>query len=400
MMVDISHIKKIAVIGAGIMGRGIAQLFLMAGFENVNLYDIKLEIIEDSIKKIADNLKKAEISNKLDEGITAKALLKKLSKETDIAITIKDSDFIVEAVPEIIEIKQEVFRQMGQYAPEHAILASNSSTLNISEISAFSGCFERSVGMHFNLPPLYSRLIEVIKGEKTSDYTFEIACSVGQKIPSLGGKIFVARIEKESPAHIFNRLNCASLIYTNWILDNAFDNNLISSCQNLDADVSELMAVPPFLTFDYNGLDTLYNLMKSLESNISSDYAPGKVMKRLVDEGNLGRKTGKGFYDWTPENKPIIDKNVKKAGLLNAELFFAIQLNEGCRLLEMGISPGYKMIDDIMMAGLNSPGPFGPGKRNYEKWSKMLEDLAEKTGKIYFKPCELMKTGKFIEMRK
>lgn len=399
-MVDITHIKNIAVIGTGIMGRGIAQLFLMAGFENVNLYDIKLETLEEAIKKIVENLKKAEIANKLGEGITAKTLQKKLSKETDIESAIKESDFIVEAVPEILDIKQGIFRQMGQYAPEHAILASNSSTMNISEISAFSGCSERSVGMHFNLPPLYNKLIEVIKGEKTSDYIFEIACIVGQKIPSLGGKRFIARLEKESPAHIFNRLNCASLIYTNWILDYAFDNNLITSCQNLDADVSELMVVPPYLTFDYNGLDTIYNLMKSLEYNISGDFAPGKVIKRLVDEGHLGRKTGKGFYNWNTENKPIIDKNVKKAGLLDVECFFAIQLNEGCRLLEMRIASGYKMIDDIMMAGLNSPGPFGPGKRNYEKWSKMLEDLAEKTGKNYLKPCELMKSGKFIEMRK
>jgi len=397
-MVDIDNINDIAVIGAGIMGSGIAQLFLMAGFNKVIINDLKLELIEGASKKIEKNLIMSEEKCKLNEEITAQILMERLVKEPILEKAIANVDFIIEVIPEILEHKQELFKQLGQYAPEHTILASNSSAMSITEISQFSGRPEKAIGMHFNLPPLYNRVIEVIKGEKTSNETFEICISIGKIIPCLGGRRFTIGIEKECPGHIFNRVNGSPIPYLNWLVDYAYDNGI--QWQQLDADVIDLIDTLPYLQFDYIGLDTIYNVSKYFEKTISPDFAPGKILTKLYKEGNLGKKTGKGFYEWTENGKPIINKNIQKAGLFDLEIFLAIQLNEGCRLLEKGIVSNYKIVDDIMLAGMNMPGPFASGRRNYEKWSLKLEELYEKTEKKYFIPCKLMKTGAFIKMRK
>ena len=121
-----------------------------------------------------------------------------------------------------------------------------------------------------------------------------------------------------------------------------------------------------------------------------------------MEAGELGEKTGNGFYDWSGGKQDIKAKikEAEPAGIFNLFTTFAIMLNEGCRILDEGIASGYKIIDDANMAGMNAPGPFGAGKRNYEKWAERLDDLADKTGKDYFRPIELMKSGKFKKMRK
>jgi enoyl-CoA hydratase/3-hydroxyacyl-CoA dehydrogenase len=150
---------------------------------------------------------------------------------------------------------------------------------------------------------------------------------------------------------------------------------------------------------DYVGLDTFMHTANYYAQTLSPDFKPGKVLTELVKANKLGAKTGQGFYTWPKGGRPKIDKS-KKAGLFNLEMSMAIMLNEGCRLLEEGVVTGFKVIDDANMAGMNVPGPFGAGKNNYEKWSKMLEELAAKTGKNYLKPCNMMKTGDFAKMRK
>lgn len=125
---------------------------------------------------------------------------------------------------------------------------------------------------------------------------------------------------------------------------------------------------------------------------------PGKVLTEMYEAEKLGKKTGKGFYDWPEEGKLNIDKS-EKAGLFNPMLSMAIMLNEGCRILKEGVTNSYKVIDKANMAGMNTPGPFRPGKKNYENWAKKLEDLADKTGKDYLRPIEMMKSGKFKEYK-
>ncbi len=396
-MVDISNINILAVIGAGTMGHEIAQVALMAGFEKVILNDLTIEVIDNAAKKIESNLKKLETKGLLRGGYTPEALMKNLFKEPNLKKAVADADFIVEAIPEKMELKQELFKQLGQNSPEHAILATNTSTMSITKIASKSGRPDKVVGMHFFTPIVVLRLIEVIKGEKTSEETMNIAIAVGNRLPALKGEKYIARIEKESPGFIVNRLIISGGMYFNWLLDYAMEKEI--PIENIDADIGSLQDLGPFAKWDYLGLDIVYNVLKYFEKVLSPDFAPGEVLTNLFNEGNLGRKTGKGIFEWTNDGK-LKAVATEKANLLNMDLFFALQLNEGCKLLEEGIVSGYKVIDDTMFAGMDMPGPFGPGKRNYEKWSKLLEDFVEKTGKQYFKPCELMKSGGFLKMRK
>ena len=184
----------------------------------------------------------------------------------------------------------------------------------------------------------------------------------------------------------------------NWILDQAYEKGIPWEQIDADAGVGQLVFMGPCQLADYVGIDVGYNSMKSYEKYISPDFAPGRVLTKLVTEGNLGKKTGKGFYDWT-KGKPKINLS-KKAGLFNPEVALAIQLNEGCKLLEENIVSSYKIIDKIMLKGTNMPGPFSVGRNNFEKWSKILKDIAEKSGKNYLKPCRLMKSGDFVKMRR
>lgn len=396
-MADISKIKVFAVIGAGTMGREIAQVALMAGFEKVILNDIKHNELKNAVIYIKNGLKKLESKGKLNQDLTTDLLMSNLIKELDLIKTVEAADFIVEAIPEKMGLKQDLFKKLGRYAPEHSVLATNTSTMSITKIAEGCSRPNKVVGMHYFIPIPVLRLIEVIKGEKTSEETMEIAISVGQNLPCIRGKRFIARIEKECPGFIVNRLNIASGAYLNWVLDEAMKKGI--PWESLDADVEDLQELGPCARLDYLGLDTVYNTSKYFEEVLSPDFAPSKALTKLVNEGNLGKKTGKGFYEWTENGKPLINK-AEKANLIDLDLFMAFQLNEGCRLLEEGVVSGYKVIDDTMLAGMSMPGPFGPGKRNYENWSKLLEDFVKKSGKEYFKPCDLMKSGGFLKLRK
>ena len=396
-MVDIDKLKTFSIIGAGHMGHEIAEVFLMAGFEKVILHDLKMELIETAITKIKNGLKKIEAKGKLNQHTTAEQLMPRLIKELDLKKAVKTADFVVEAIPEKMDLKQNLFKKLGEYAPKHAVLATNTSTMSITKIAESCERPDKVVGMHFFTPIPILRLIEVIKGEKTSEETMKTTIAVGTMLPALKGKKYIARIEKESPGFIVNRLTIAGSAYLNWLLDQAMENGV--PFEEVDADIGTLQELGPCSKWDYLGLDTVYNTLKYFEKVLSSDFAPGKALTKFVKEGNLGRKTGKGFCEWTEDGKLKIHKN-KKAGLFNTELFMALQLNEGCRLLEEGIVNSYKTIDDTMLAGMDMPGPFGAGKRNYLKWCELLEDFVQKSGKMYFRPCNLMKSGGFLKMRK
>lgn len=396
-MIDIANIKNIVVVGAGIMGQGIAQVSLMAGY-NVTLVDLKDEIVDTGWKEIEKGLEKVKKKGKLGEGVSIDDLMAKSTKSIDLASAVKDADFVFEAVVEKIEIKKNICNVVMENSPSHCIFASNTSTFRITEIAEDSKRPEQVIGMHFFLPVVVQCCVEVMKGEKTSDAVLDIGVAIGEKLPCIKGKRLSVRIEKESPGFIANRLLIPTSIYMNWILDQAYEKGIPWEKIDADAGAGQLVPMGPCQLADYLGIDAGYNSMKSYEKYISPDFAPGRVLTKHVREGNLGKKTGKGFYDWT-KGKPKINLN-KKAGLLNPEVILAIQLNEGCKLLEEGIVSGYKIIDDIMLKGTSMPGPFSPGRSNFEKWSKMLEDIAEKTGKNYLKPCRLMKSGDFVKMRR
>jgi len=379
------------------MGREIAQVALMSNiFNKVYLNDTNDNALKNAKIYVLNGLSKLESKGLLTHGLTTNELIKKLIIDKNLISSIKDADFVVEAIPEIMELKQELFEEIGQYAPEHALLATNTSTMSITKIAEASKRPEQVIGMHFFTPIPLLRLIELIKGEKTSQEAFDLGVAIGQKLPAIKGKRYIAKIEKESPGFIVNRLTIATSLLFNWILDMASDKGI--PYEKIDNDFVSPPELGPLAKWDFLGLDIVCDVMNYFVKEISSEFAPGKTLTNLLKEGNLGRKTGEGIYEWV-EGKPNRKTN-EKAGLFNPEQYYAIQLNEGCRLLEEKIVSGYKIIDDTMLAGMDMPGPFGAGKRNYEKWSLMLEELSEMTQINYFKPCDMMKSGAFLKLRK
>jgi len=395
-MVDV---KNILVLGAGLMGNGIAQVSLMAGY-HVKLVDIKDEFVDNGYAKIVEGMKKLETKGALGEGVTASEILARCSKSTDLASAVKDADIVIEAVIERMDIKKQVCKTVMDNGPSHVIFASNTSTMSISEIGKDSGAPERVAGMHFFNPVPLMKCIEVIKGEATTEDVFETTMKVAQSLPCLKGKRYIAPVLKDRPGFIVNRLNAPAQIYLAWVFDQAAKQNI--PWERIDADSAGKTPMGMCELADYVGLDTMLHVGAYYKENLSSDFEASEVVKKMVDAGNLGAKTGKGFYDWSKGREGIKEKvkGAEPSGLFNLEYTMAILLNEGCRILEEGVASGFKVIDDANMAGMNTPGPFGAGKNNFEKWSQMLEDLAAKTGKAYLKPCKLMKSGGFVSMRK
>jgi enoyl-CoA hydratase/3-hydroxyacyl-CoA dehydrogenase len=387
--------KKIAVIGAGLMGNGIAQVSIMAGYEVV-LVDIKDEFVDKGYANIEVGIKKLEAKGKLGEGVSAADVMARCSKSIDLASAVKDVDIVVEAVIEKMDIKKQVSKTVMDNGPSHIIFASNTSTMSITEIGKDCGAPDRVCGLHFFNPVPLMRLVEVIRSDSSSDETINIITEYAQALPCLRGKRFIAEVLKDRPGFIVNRLNAPAQIYMNWVFDTAAEKGI--PWEQIEGDAGNLMPMGPCVLTDYVGIDTAVHTQRYYAETLSPDFAPGKVVSKFMEEGNLGAKTGKGFFDWS-QGRPNPDKSVK-AGLFSIENTMAILLNEGCRILDEGIAAGYKVIDDANMAGMNTPGPFGAGKNAYEKWSAMLEKLADETGKEYLRPCELMKSGGFIKMRK
>ncbi|MFX1256543.1 MAG: 3-hydroxyacyl-CoA dehydrogenase family protein [Promethearchaeota archaeon] len=392
MVVD--NINNIVVIGAGLMGHNIAQIALMTGYD-VTLVDIKEEFIKNGVAKIKEGIKKLEIKGILGEDMIADDILGRLKETLDLKSAVKDADFVIEAVVERMDIKKKVFKTCDNNTPDHCILATNTSTMSITEIAKATNREDKIIGMHFFNPPILMRLIEIIAGEKSSKVAMEIGVKVGQSLPCLRGERFVPKVLKDRPGFIVNRVNAPVSIYLSYIIDLAYEKGI--PWEQLDADTEGKMPMPPLVLADYVGLDTSYHGANYYAEKLSPDFKPGKVITKMVKEGKLGRKTGQGYYDWS-KGRPKPDMS-KKAGLLDLELVTAIRLNEGCRLIEEGVVTGWKVIDDANMAGRNTPGPFGIVKGNWEIYVKKLEDFVEKTGKEYLRPCELLRSGKFIDMK-
>jgi enoyl-CoA hydratase/3-hydroxyacyl-CoA dehydrogenase len=405
-----ADINNFSVVGTGFMGYSIAHVALLAGFDKVVIYDINKDKLNNSKKQIEIGIKRCDELGKLNEGKTTESLMRNLHSELDLKNAVKDADFIIEVVPEILEVKRDIFKKLGEYTPKHAILATNTSTMSITKIGEPSGRLKNVIGMHFIPPVIASRLIEIGRGNKTSDEAMDIGVTIGQMLPCVSGGRYIARIEKESPGYVLNRLLGVLSLYACWIGEQALKQGI--PWEQLDADIimnEDQMGI--FEILDYIGLDIAYQATKSFEQSLSPEFAPYAFLKEMVDKGELGAKTGKGFYkwpkgkryffEWMKEWRPKKDIS-KKAGLMDIETAMAIQLNEGCRILENGTVSGYKIIDDVMSIGSRGylPGPFTAGKRNYERWSKMLDNLAEQSTVSYFKPCNLMKSGDFIKMRK
>ncbi len=390
-------IEKVLVIGSGTMGHGIAQIALMAG-NKVTLVDIKDDILAKAKAKIQAGMDKLEKKGKL-KGQTSEGIMQNLTISTDLAESVKDIDLVVEAAIENLDIKKKLFATCHENAPEHCIIASNTSSMSITKMAEATGRPDKVCGIHFFNPAPMMRLVEIIKHDGVSDDTIKAAKKWAASLPCLRGRRYIPVSLKDRPGFIANRVTCPVSIYTAWGVDQAKAQN--KSFEELDTDLFNPMApMSQFVLLDYTGLDVVVHAKAYYAKTLHPDFAKGDIINEMVKQGTLGAKTGQGFFTWKDGKQPMLDRS-KSAGILDMEMVGAIQANESCRLLEEGVVKDWETIDATVLAGYNMEGSMKYlVEKNRERWVKMLDDFAKESGLSYLAPCDLMRSGKYREMRK
>ncbi|MGQ9546735.1 MAG: 3-hydroxyacyl-CoA dehydrogenase NAD-binding domain-containing protein [Dehalococcoidia bacterium] len=379
----VEDIKKIAVMGAGDMGHGIAEVALLAGYK-VAMRDIEQRFVDKGVSRIKESLDKLVEKQKITEE-NERAMLANLQTSIDIAQSVKDADFVIEAVPEIMDLKKQVFRALDKAAPKHAILASNTSTMSITEIASATKRPDQVVGMHFFNPPVLMKLVEVIKGQKTSEATTQLTYDLALKM----NKVPV-RIEKDSPGFIYNRITAPTQILLGLLIQRG-----VATAEEIDARMKKAGApMGPYELMDYIGLDISYHIARNFSDRLSRDHEPPDWLKPKVDAGELGKKTGKGIYDWS-KGRPQIDLSKAKEDF-DPTIFTALQVNEATKLLEEGVVKSPEDIDKAMINGGGvAKGPFQLANEiGYDKLARICADLAKEFGIKVFEPTRTLKTGK------
>jgi 3-hydroxybutyryl-CoA dehydrogenase len=282
------EIKTIAVIGAGTMGRGIAYAAVFGGFTTV-LEDISPRMLEESVKWITKSFEEGVSRGKVDAKIRDRAI-SLVSTASSVQDAIRDADLIIEAVPEEMEMKIELFTIFDKFAKPHAIFASNTSSLSISEMSDLTVSRERCIGMHFFNPVPKMKLIELVKTPFTSQNTVDVCTEVGNRM----GKEVV--LVQESPGFITTRVNALIGNEAFAMLEAG-----IASAEDIDKALKLGLNHPmgPFELVDLVGLDVRLSILEYLHQTLGEKYRPNRLLKQYVQEGRLGRKSGRGVYDYS-----------------------------------------------------------------------------------------------------
>jgi len=280
------EIRRVAVLGAGIMGAGIAHVSALGGFRTT-LYDISREILDGARNLIAANLKKGVDLNKLssegmDSALSNLAICESMEQAAQ-------SDFIIEAVPENMDLKIRMFSEIDRLAPPHAIFASNTSALSITEIAAATNRPRKVIGMHFFNPVHKMKLIEIIRGLETDDDTFQTTETVGRKM----GKETVS--VRESPGFVTSRINALIGNEAFYMLQEG-----VASAEDIDKALKLGLNHPmgPFEMVDLVGLDTRLSILTYLHQTLGEKYRPCPLLVKYVKAGRLGRKVGRGVYEY------------------------------------------------------------------------------------------------------
>jgi 3-hydroxybutyryl-CoA dehydrogenase len=293
---QIQIMKNITVIGAGTMGNGIAHVFAQKGF-SVALCDVSQDALERALATISKNLDRQIAKELIDE--TAKsACLSNIKTFTKLEDAVSDADLVVEAATENVDLKLKIFGQMDSLSPEKAILATNTSSISITKIAAVTGRPDKVIGMHFMNPVPVMKLVEVIRGYKTSD-------AVTSQIMELSTSLGKVPVEvNDYPGFVANRILMPMINEAVYTLYEG-----VAGVQEIDTVMKLGMAHPmgPLQLADFIGLDVCLSIMNVLYEGFGNPkYAPCPLLVNMVASGNLGVKSKEGFYEYSHGTKDLV----------------------------------------------------------------------------------------------
>jgi 3-hydroxybutyryl-CoA dehydrogenase len=283
---DIQHIL---VIGAGTMGSGIGHVAALAGYR-ASLYDVDAGMVERGLARVQGNLEKGVEKGKVTEAQRDGALANLGAAPADLAAAAAEADLVVEAVPERLELKQSIFRTLGEASPAHAILATNTSSLPVARIAEASGRPAQVVGMHFFNPVHLMKLLELVRTEASAAEVVEAAKTVGERM----GKTVI--VVKDSPGFATSRLGLALGLEAIRMVEEG-----VASPKDIDTalELGYRHPMGPLKLTDLVGLDVRLGIAEHLAKVLDDRrFDPPALLRKMVAEGKLGRKTNQGFYEW------------------------------------------------------------------------------------------------------
>ncbi len=376
-------IQKVTVIGSGAMGNGIAEIHIIAGY-SVAMVDINNKLLDKAVQKIESNLNFLISKEKLTEEAKDRAL-NNLRTSTSIANSVSDADCIIEAVPELMDLKKNIFKMISDHAPKDAIIASNTSSLSITELAQVVSEPHRFAGFHFFNPVNRMRLVEVIYGKETSHDTIATLMDLGTML----GKVAI-KVLRDRPGFIVNRINAPLQPLWSAILDegNIKPDSIDTLMKNHGAKMG------PFELMDFVGLDVIYNVMQYYKKTLSPEWEPGKFISERMAKNELGMKSGKGIYEWK-DGKAIID-TTQTTDIIKPIDPLAVVLNESIRVVKEKVAESALDIDRGQEAGMNQPGPFKTAaKLDHKELSHRLEWLSKTYNLSYITPEPELTDGSF-----
>ncbi len=376
------EVDTIAVLGAGDMGHGIAELAAMNGF-TVTLRDLDGDIVEDAMGKIEWSLGKLAEKGEITEEAATEAF-GRVTGTTDLNEAVGEADLVIEAVPEDLSLKQKIFADVEQHAPDHAVLTSNTSTMRITEIGEKLDDPSRMIGMHFFNPVLLMDLIEIIPSESASDEAIQAVEDVSDAL----GKTYVT-LNRDTPGFVTSRLVG---IFIGSAVE-AFEEGLASK-EEIDAAMKYKAGFPmgPFELADYTGLDVGVHASDYMSERLGDAYSASQIQRDLVEEGNLGKKTGQGFYAWDGD-KVQADVSPDMADRFDPTFIMSLLANEAARLVQEDIATP-SQIDLAMKNGTAFPkGPLRwADEEGLDNVMDTLEDLHEQTDNPLAEPVDAIRS--------
>ncbi len=364
------------------MGHGIAELFAVGGYE-VSLMDKFPAMLEKAKVRIGASLGKLVERGKITAADSA-AAASRISYFGDMKQAVSGADIVVEAVPESMELKKSVFKEIDAYSPRNAILASNTSNIKISDLASATSRPERVVGMHFFNPPMVMKLVEVIPGARTDPAVVD---GIAEACSKLGRT--AVKVSRDSPGFIVNRINAADTLFFCLVLDKG-----IAAAAEVDTFArGQGLPMGPYELIDFVGADIAADSLAYFSQALSPEYGKGTTFAKMVKEGLLGKKTGRGFYDWSTGKAQI--PKVDATDKISIMDIFALEINESVKLIEEGVAAP-EDIEKGVTLGMNRPfGPISVAKdlSNAEVKAK-LEELASRFDCKIFAPTKAIAEGK------